>query len=98
MILHVTIDSAGAITQLNLPDDTYSPVVDLGFSFNYYGNVYTQVLLSTNVYIYFNIGEAGQYSVWPIGNAIPTTASGTPKMQLWVHGMMLIRQSEQQEL
>lgn len=79
MTLHVTIDSAGAITQLNLPDDTYSPVVDLGFSFNYYGNVYTQVLLSTNVYIYFNIGEAGQYSVWPIGNAIPTTASGTPQ-------------------
>ena len=79
LTLHASVDSAGAITQLNLPDDTYSPVVDLGFSFNYYGNTYTQCLLSTNVYIYFNIGEAGAYSEWPIPAGIPTTAAGVPQ-------------------
>ncbi|HAP00343.1 MAG TPA: hypothetical protein DCQ93_00310 [Bacteroidetes bacterium] len=77
--LHAQVDSAGAITQLNLPDDHYSSVVDLGFNFNYYGNTYHKCLLSTNVYIYFDTTEANGYSVWPINLAIPTTDPSVPQ-------------------
>ncbi len=44
------------------PDDEYTIVVDLGFTFNYFGNNYTQCVLSTNGYLSFKLTYATQFS------------------------------------
>jgi gliding motility-associated-like protein len=55
-----------------LPDDAFSPlVVNIGFSFTYFGNVYTQCAISTNNYICFDIGNAGAGSPYQINGPIP---------------------------
>lgn len=77
LTLHAQSDSAGAVTQLNLPDDTYSQPVDIGFPFTFFGNTYTQCLLSTNAYIDFDLSGAGAYSQYPINNPIPSTSNPT---------------------
>lgn len=51
-------------------DDIYSPIVNLGFPFTFYGVTYTQCVLSSNGFISFNLGNAGQpspYSIPPAG-------------------------------
>jgi gliding motility-associated-like protein len=63
------ISGAGAAN--NLTDDSYSNAVNIGFSFNFYGNNYNQCLVSSNMYITFNTAAAGGYSAWPINNASP---------------------------
>ncbi len=59
-------------------DDVYSVAVPIGFSFTFYGNTYTQCVLSANAYITFDISNAStpgstpNYSPWPISAAIPS--------------------------
>lgn len=55
-------------------DDLHSGLLNIGFTFNFYGNNYTQCVVSANGYISFIPGNAGNYSPWAIGNAIPSTA------------------------
>jgi len=72
------VDSGSQGSLLSILDDTYSQVVDLGFPFTFYGNTYTQCLLSTNVYISFgNLEDSLTYSPWPINNAIPSPLNPT---------------------
>jgi gliding motility-associated-like protein len=60
-------------TSLQLPsDDVHSQVVNIGFDFDYFGNTYNQVVVSSNSYITFNLGTAGTGSPWAIGAASPT--------------------------
>ena len=40
---------------LFLTDDTHSPIVNIGFPFTFYGTVYTDLLISTNGYITFDL-------------------------------------------
>ncbi len=47
-------------------DDMYSPVVTLPFSFNFYGNNYSQIVISTNGYVDFRSNLAGTMSPWNI--------------------------------
>lgn len=55
-----------------LSDDVFAPnVINLGFSFTYFGNTYTQCVISTNNYISFNIPNAAGFSPWTIGAPIP---------------------------
>lgn len=51
----------------------YSPI---GFTFNFFGNNYTQILCSTNGILSFNPGIAGTYCPWSstAGTTIPTTS------------------------
>lgn len=69
----VTLLAAGANSSPSLvnTDDIHSDIVDLGFDFNFYGNVYNQCVLSANGYITFDFTQAGAYSPWPINVAIP---------------------------
>ncbi len=53
-------------------DDNYSFAINIGFPFNFYGNNYTQFLISTNGYLTFDISNAGGYSPWSINNALPS--------------------------
>ena len=71
----ITSGSSGtgssAVLDLN-SDDTHSQVVDIGFPFEYFGNLYTQCVASSNGYITFDLGTAGTGSPWNIGAASPT--------------------------
>ncbi len=57
-------------------DDTWSPVITPGFSFCYYGNTFTQLLMGSNAAITFDIGRAGTGSGYVIAatGTIPNTA------------------------
>ena len=52
-------------------DDTYGGVIDMGFDFEFYGNTYNQVILSSNNYLSFNVANAGAYSNWAINQPVP---------------------------
>ena len=56
---------------LFLTDDTHSPIVNIGFPFTFYGNAYTDLLISTNGYLTFDLGQAGLYSPWTNNIPIP---------------------------
>jgi len=58
-------------TSVSLGDDEYSGVIDLGFSFEFFGNTYTQCIASSNNYVSFDISNAGGYSTWSIGAPLP---------------------------
>jgi gliding motility-associated-like protein len=70
--LSAEIDSGSTGELLQILDDTYSQVVDLGFPFTFYGTTYTQCVLSTNAYITFDLSKALQYSPWPINYEAPS--------------------------
>lgn len=69
----VNLLAAGANSSPSLvnTDDVHSDVIDIGFDFNFYGNVYNQCVLSANGYITFDFAQANLYSPWPINAAIP---------------------------
>ncbi len=52
-------------------DDEYSGVIPIGFTFCFYGTPHTDLLISTNDYLCFDLTQANLYSPWPIGAAIP---------------------------
>ena len=52
-------------------DDTYGGVIDMGFDFEFYGNAYNQVILSSNNYLSFNVANAGAFSNWAINQPVP---------------------------
>ncbi|MBK8601407.1 MAG: hypothetical protein IPN80_13435 [Flavobacterium sp.] len=58
-------------------DDSWSPIVTLPFTFNFYGNCYNNVLVGTNGVISFDIGVAAPLQVplgycnWPFTATIP---------------------------
>jgi len=52
-------------------DDIFGGVINMGFDFDFYGNTYSQVVLSSNNYLSFNTANAGAYSGWAINGAVP---------------------------
>lgn len=64
------IYSATAPVQGTL-DDTFSAPIQLGFDFDFYGNVYNQVNVSTNGYISFTPQIEGGFSPWSFNQTIP---------------------------
>ena len=53
-------------SSLNLGDDNVSPALDLGFAFNFYGTDYTQVYVSSNGFLTFQIENPGCCSGQPL--------------------------------
>ncbi len=47
-------------------DDRYSPVLPIGFTFNYYGTPHTQLVIGPNGTLCFDLSLAGAYDPWPI--------------------------------
>ncbi|HMU47816.1 MAG TPA: gliding motility-associated C-terminal domain-containing protein [Chitinophagaceae bacterium] len=66
-------DPAGTATNLTV-DDTYSGVINLGFPFPFYGNIYNSLVASTNGYLSFDVSRAGQMAAWQINNDLPSTS------------------------
>ena len=52
-------------------DDTFSAPISLGFDFDFYGNLYNQVNVSTNGYISFTPQIGGTSSPWSFNTTIP---------------------------
>lgn len=55
----------------NASDDTWSEVVNLPFTFCFYGNTYTQVVAGANSVATFNVGVAGGSCAWSYDESIP---------------------------
>ena len=66
----LNMDPSNSGTNLNgLGDDIYSGVIDIGFDFCFYGNIFNQLLISTNNYITFDLNNANAYS---LGTLMPS--------------------------
>lgn len=53
-------------------DDQHTGIVDMGFDFDYYGNIYNQCVISSNSYITFDLTGANGGSQWSINAAAPS--------------------------
>ena len=61
----IDMDPFNSGTNLNgLGDDIYSGIIDIGFDFCFYGNIFNQLLISTNNYVTFDLTNASAYSPW----------------------------------
>ena len=67
---------SNASTLHALTDDSYTNVVNLGFSFEFYGNTYTQCVVGSNGVITFDLSEAGGYCPWALGGVGPLPTPG----------------------
>jgi len=56
-------------------DDGHDSIRDIGFTFNFYGQAYTHLVISGNGYITFDTSVANTGSPWLIGAAIPNPGS-----------------------
>lgn len=56
---------------ITFTDDLFSSVLNLGFSFTFYGTTYTQCVISSNGFVTFNTGNAGAVSPWNIALSGP---------------------------
>ena len=74
----ITLNVQAVIGQLTsiTADDQYSAIYNLGFTFNFFGNNNTQLVLSSNGVISFNAALANTFCPWfiPLGPVIPSAA------------------------
>ncbi len=57
-------------------DDRYSGVIDLPFTFSFYGIDFTQVVVSGNGVVCFDITEATQFAAWGLNSTNGTSLGG----------------------
>lgn len=65
---------SGTLTPLLTSDDYYSGVITLPFNFDFYGNSYNQVVISTNGYIDFRNSLANSNSPWAFTTTVPNAS------------------------
>jgi gliding motility-associated-like protein len=58
-----------APANVNLSDDVYSGVVPIGFTFNFYNNNHTQLVIGSNGLLTFDLGKANGFCAWALGGA-----------------------------
>lgn len=66
-------------------DDKWSPIQTLPFTFCFYGQPYTQYVLSTNGIISFNLTYAGAFSPWAFSALIPTNVANFPRSMIGLY-------------
>lgn len=61
----------------NLSDDVWSGVVNIGFTFSFYGNNVSQCVIGSNGILSFNTGNAGGFCPWGLNGqgTLPSTAN-----------------------
>ncbi len=62
-------------TPITLSDDAVSPVQNIGFSFCFFGNTYTQFYIGSNGWVGFTAGQTTAFT----SAQIPSTAASVPK-------------------
>ncbi len=65
--------SSGTILPTGLADDIYSSVLPLGFTFNFFGNDYADIVIGSNGIVSFDTTHAGGFCAWVISATIPDT-------------------------
>jgi hypothetical protein len=70
-----TLYALSATTSSIAVDDGHGSIIPLGFTFNFYGQSYTQIVISGNGYLTFDLSLANSYSPWSIGSPIPNPGS-----------------------
>jgi hypothetical protein len=65
-------------TQVGIPfligtDDVWSPIINIGFNFCYFGNSYNKLVVSANGQLSFDTTKASAYDGWSISSALPNT-------------------------
>jgi gliding motility-associated-like protein len=58
-----------APTNVTLWDDNYSGVINIGFTFNFYGNNYNQLVIGSNGLLSFDLAKANGYCAWSLAAA-----------------------------
>ena len=74
-------------------DDRYSPILDIGFNFPFYGATYNQLIASTNGFISFDISKTGKFSHFGIlksGNSLSSTAGSAENLPSPLYDKALI--------
>ncbi|MBT6013928.1 MAG: hypothetical protein HOG85_03830, partial [Flavobacteriales bacterium] len=66
-----TLQALSATQSSMFSDDQHDVLLDIGFTFNFYGLPYTQLVVSGNGYVTFDASQASSYSPWAINAAIP---------------------------
>ncbi|NVO01520.1 MAG: gliding motility-associated C-terminal domain-containing protein [Bacteroidetes bacterium] len=56
-------------------DDVWSPVMNLGFSFCFFGNAYTQAVIGSNGHLTFDLSYASGYDSYPVTTSLPSTSN-----------------------
>lgn len=69
--------NAIAGTGLTLGDDSWSALIPIGFTFNFFGVPYTNVVIGSNNILTFDASQANQFCPWSISAPIPSTANPT---------------------
>ena len=64
--------AGGSAVSVNI-DDVWSGVINLPFTFCYYGQTYTQLLIGSNGNLNFNLGSAGGFCPWAFSASCPST-------------------------
>ena len=65
---YVSPATPGTATNISI-DDEYTPVIPIGFSFPFFGSVYTKLVTSSNGYLSFDSSRAGLFSHYAILNS-----------------------------
>ena len=74
--LYAADSSAGIATSSSISaDDIYSDVIEIGFSFNYFGTAYTQCLIGANGNICFDLSKTLGYNNWVISSPLASSTS-----------------------
>jgi len=71
----ITLQAQGSTSaEMTFTDDVYSPTIELPFGFNFYGNTFNLISISSNGYIQFRTvptTATGDYSSYSITSGIP---------------------------
>ena len=62
----LSTDAFSPVFLPTLADDMHSGVIDIGFPFVFYGTTRTQLVISSNGYVSFDLGKAGAWSEYKI--------------------------------
>lgn len=71
----INVNAIGSGVSSLQSDDFHDTIRDIGFTFNFYGQAYTQLVISGNGYITFDLTQANQYSPYSINTPIPNPGS-----------------------
>lgn len=63
------IENLDSPTIITLSDDQWSPLINIGFPFSYYGTTYNQCVIGSNGLISFDLTEAGGFCSWSLAAA-----------------------------
>ena len=66
-----TLQAISANESYMAADDQHDSLRSIGFTFDFYGQSYTELVISGNGYITFDLTQANNYSPWAINAAVP---------------------------